>query len=242
MCTALLRRCTRSVHAVNGSDGHIHATYTAVHTGRKHGRVHGHGRTMYMARARPCTQSVHDRGRVHAVYMVRPRPCTDCSRPPVQSVYTAVHGPCTWPSVSPTRPCTQPVRGKTRPGTRPVRDRVRTVYTAVHRPCTVYTAVYTAVFTALVHGRVRTMYTAVHGPSMTRTRPCTRSCTLYTAVFTARVQYTARKRPCIADGHGHVYGPCMRPCTVYMHVFAACVYSRPRPCTDCARAMYMVRS
>ena len=63
LCTrAVARRCTRSVHAVNGRvHGHIHGTYTAVHTsrkhgrlhGRKHGRVHGHGRTMYMARAWP---------------------------------------------------------------------------------------------------------------------------------------------------------------------------------------------
>ena len=121
---------------------------------------------------------------------------------------------------------------------RPFPDHVRTVYMAVHAPCTVYTAVCTAVFTARVHGRVLTMYTAVHGPSMTRTRPCTRSCTLYTAVFTARVQYTARKRPCTADGHGRIYGPCTRSSTVYMHVFAA----RSRPCTDCVRAMYMVRS
>ena len=97
---------------------------------------------------------------------------------------------------------------------------------AVHGPCTVYTAVYTAVFTARVHGRVRSMYTAVHGPSMTRTRPCTR-CTPNTAVY---------------PEHGRVYGPCTRLCTVYMHVFMACVYGRQRPCTDCVRAMYMVRS
>ena len=192
MYTAVARRCTRSVHAVNGRvDGHIQATYTAVHTGRKHGRLHG---------------------RKHGVYTV-------CTRP-----YAGhAHGP----SVSRTRPCTQQVRGKTRPGTRPVPDRVvRTVYMAVHR----------------VHGRVCTMYTAVHGPSMTRTRPCTLSCTLYTAVFTPRVRYTARKRPCTADGHGRVYGPCTRPCTVYMYVFVACVYGRPRPCTDCVRAMYTVCS
>ena len=187
MYTAVARRCTRSVHAVNGRvHGHIHGTYTAVHTGRKHGRlhgrkhgpVHGHGRTMYtlyMTRARPCTQSVHGLG----------RPCTDCARPP-SAVYKLCTRPYTGhahgPSVSRTRPCTQPVRGKTRPGTRLVPDRVRTVYMAVHGPCTVYTAVYTAVFTARVHGPVRTMYTAVHGQSMTRTRrvhgrvPCTRPC------------------------------------------------------------------
>jgi len=135
--------------------------YTAVdapctrplHTGRKHGCLHGHGRTMYMARARPCTQSVQGRG----------RPCTDCARPP-SAVYKLCTRPYTGhahgPSLSRTRPCMQPVRGKTRPGTRPVPDRVSTVYTAVHGPCTVYTDV----FTARVHGRVRTMYTA-HDPN-----------------------------------------------------------------------------
>jgi len=218
MSTAVARRCTRSVHAVNGRvHGHIHGTYTAVHTGRKHGRLHGrkhgrvhcHGRTMYMARARPCTQSVHGRG----------RPCTDCARPP-SAVYKLCTRPYTGhahgPSVSRTRPSTQPVRGKTRPGTRHVPDRVRTVYMAVHGPYTVYAAVYTAVFTARVHGRVRTMYTAVHGPSMTRTRPRTRSCALYTAVFTARV---LGRVPCTCTclwpvytaDHGRVqtpYGPC----------------------------------
>jgi len=411
MYTAVARRYTRSVDAVNGRvHGHIHGTYTAVHTGRKHGRlhdrkdgrVHGHGRTMYMARARPCTQSVHDHG----------RPSTDCAGPP-----SAVHKLCTQPymghadgpSVSRTRPCTEPVRGKTWPGTRPVPDRVRTVYMAAHGPYVygvhgrihgrVYTAAYTrpslrpvctAVYVPCTR-RVRTMYTAVHGPSITRTRPCARSCTLYTAVFTARIQYTARKRPgtaiymvrtpsctravntavyttvntavyTVTDGpctwpvhgrvhslyrlcpaalgrvqtvytavhgpcrwsdrvpntavyaagtwqntagyaarappctyrihgraravyrvhghlhgrlygpsarpctyhvhgrawsvhdpnmavytvvypvHGRVYGTCTRPCTVYMHVFVACVYGRPRPCTDCVRAIYMVRS
>jgi len=160
---------------------------------------------MYMARAWPCTQSVHDRG----------RPCRDCARPP-SAVYKLCTRPYTGhahgPSVSRTRPCTQPVRSKTLPGTRPVPDRVRTVYTAVHRP-----AVYTAVFTARVHGRVHTMYTAVHDLSMTRTRPCTRSCNLYAAVFTARVRCCV---PCTCTClwpvytavHGRVqtaYGPCI---------------------------------
>jgi len=126
---------------------YIHRRAHGPKHGRLQGRVHGHGRTMYVA-----------------VYTVSTRPYTGHA-----------HGQ----SVSRTRSCTQPVGGKTRPGTRPEPDRVRTVYTAVHGPCTVYTAVYTAVFTARVLGRVRTMYTAVHGPSMTRTRPCTRSCTLY---------------------------------------------------------------
>jgi len=213
-CTAVYTVCTWPWAAVymGRKHGRLH--------GGKYGRVHGHGRTMYITRARPCTVCTRPWA---AVYRL-------CTRP-----YTGhAHGP----SVSRTRPCTQPERGKTRPGMRTVPDRVRTVYMAVHGPCTMYTAV----FTARVHGRVRTMYTAVHGPSMTRTWPCTRSCTLYTAVFTTRVQYTARKRPCTADGHGRVYGPCTRPCTVYMHVFVACVYGRPQPCTDCVRAMYMVHS
>ena len=50
--TALARRCTRSVHAVNGR---VHGTYNAVHMGGKDGRVHG---------TRPCTGCVHDRDRV----------------------------------------------------------------------------------------------------------------------------------------------------------------------------------
>jgi len=226
---AVYRLCTRAINtavytAINT------AFYTAVNT------------AVYTVMDGPCTWPVH--GRVQSVHG-RGRPCTDCARPPsaVYKLCTRLYtGHAHGPSVSRTRPCKHEVRGKTRPGTRPVPDRVRTVYMAVRGPCTVYTAVYMAVFTARVHGRVRTMYTAVHGPSMTRTRPCTRSCTLYTAVFTARVQYTARKRPCTADGHGRVYGLCTRPCTVYMHVFVACVYGRPPPCTDCVRAMYIVRS
>ena len=134
--------------------------------------------------------------------------------------------------------------------------RVRAAYMAVHGQCTVYTAVYTAVFTARVHGRVRTMYTAVHGPSMIRARPCTRSCTLYTAVFTARV---LGRVPCTCTClwpvytavHGLVqtaYGPCTwsvhdpnaavaptRPClqpVPYTRPFTACTervdYTRTR--------------
>ena len=170
MYTALARLCTRSVHAVNGRvHGHIHGTYTAVHTGLNTAVYKAVYTVTDGPCTWPCTQSVHGRG----------RPCTDCTRPPSAAYeyklcirpYTGhAHGT----SVSRTRPCSQPVRGKTRPGTRPVPGRVRTVYTAVHGPCTVYTAVYTAVFTARLHGRVRTMYRAVHRPSMTRTRPCIR--------------------------------------------------------------------
>jgi len=215
MYKAVARRCTRSVHAVNGRvDGHIHDTYTAVHTGRKHGplhgrehgRVHGHGRTMYIARARPCTVCTRPWA---AVY----RLCTaDLGR--VQTVYTAVHGPCTWPVRVPnTAVCTQPVRGKTGPGTRPLPDRVRTVYMAVH---------------GRVHGR---LHGRLYGPCA---RPCTYHVQgrawsvhepntavytvvyLYTAVFTARVR---GRVPCTCTClwpvytavHGRVqtaYGPC----------------------------------
>ena len=157
MYTAVARRCTRSVHAENGRvHGHIHGTYTAVHTGRKHGRlhgrkhdrVHGHGRTMYMARARPCTQSVHGRG----------RPCTDCAWPPsavysctrpytghahtcrehgrVRSRYVAKHGRVRGPYPTVYVPYTWPCTGRvpcTRPSTRPS---LRPVCTAVYVPCT----------------------------------------------------------------------------------------------------------
>ena len=228
----IARRCTRSVHAVNGRvHGHIHGTYTAVHTGRKHGRVHGHGRTMYIARAWPCTQSVHGRG----------RPCTDWARPP-SAVYKLCTRPYTGhahgPSVSRTRPCTQPVRGKTRPGTRPVPDCVRTVYMAVHVSCTVYTAV----FTARVHGHVRTMYTALHGPSMTRTRrvhgrvPCTRPCLrpVYAAVYRvhARVCGLCIRPSTYRLRTGHVHGPFMsrtRRCPAHGRVYGPCrVHGRSR--------------
>jgi len=146
-------------------------------TGRKHGRIHGHGRTMYMV-VHGRVQSVHDRG----------RPCTDCARPP-SAVYKLCTRPYTGhahgPPVSRTRPCTQPVHGKTRPGTRPVPGRVRgpypTVYVPYTRPfrgrvpctCTCLRPVYTA-----VHGRVQTVYGpctwSVHDPNATAapTRPC----------------------------------------------------------------------
>jgi len=79
MYTALARRCTRSVHAVNGR---VDGTYNAVDTGRKDGRVHG---------TRPCT------GRVHRRDQVTDGPCTWPVYGRVHSLYTAVsdrvHGP-----------------------------------------------------------------------------------------------------------------------------------------------------
>ena len=142
---------------------------------------------MYMARARPCTQSVH--GRTRAMHKVRP--CSKHGR--VRSRYAATHGrvPDRVRTVYTGRvQCT-----RTAVFTARVHGRVRTMYTAVHspsmtrtRPCsrsyTLYTAVFTdrvrgrvpctctclrPVYTA-VHGRVQTAYGPLHGPFMTRTR------------------------------------------------------------------------
>jgi len=170
----------------------------------------------YAARTRPCTGRIH--GRVRAAYRVHGR----------------LYGPCA-------RPCMYHVLGRA---------------WSVHDPNTaVYTVVYPVVHGSVyspcrVHGRsrrVRTVYTTtrcIPGIAKVDNRNLLdgyyanliirslEQCTLYTAAFTARAQYTARKRPCTADGHGRVYGLCTRSCTVYMHVFVACVYGRPRQCTD----------
>jgi len=129
--------CTRSVHAVNG-------------------RVHGRVRVMDGSRTWP----VH--GRAHSLYMAvdghihgpqaRPCVCVPCTRPPmyrihdqgrVQTVYMAVHGPCTWS----------------------VHDRNTTVYDCA--PCR--RACLRKVYTA-VHGRVHDPCMAVYN---VRTRPRT---------------------------------------------------------------------
>jgi len=115
MYVARARPCTQSVHG--RVHGHIHGTYTAMHTGRKHGRL--------IARVHGCV-------------------CT---------MYTAVHGP----SMTRTRPCTRSCTC-TRPSTARVRGRVPCTCTCL-RP--VYTAVY-RLRTGHVHGRsrrVRTVYT-----------------------------------------------------------------------------------
>jgi len=150
-----------------------------------------------MARARPCTQSVHGRGRpytwaantavyrvhdgVHGHVPVHSRVYGPCTGPPmyrvhdqgrVQTVYTIVHGPCIWS--------------------------VHDAYTAVYgcAPCTrsCLRKGYTA-----VHGRVprvRSVNTAadrVHGCS----RPCTWPCSDHV-------------RPCTGSVHGvnsRVHGP-----------------------------------
>ena len=105
-----------------------------------------------------------------------------------QTVYTAVHGPCTWSvydpntAVYPVPGCLRPVyaavHGGYEPGTRAYMIRV---------PCTRSSLrpVYTAVYGRNVPGRERTGYTAVYGPC---TRPCTKMheqpCTRSTAVYT----------------------------------------------------------
>jgi len=122
--------CTRStavftVH-IYGGHGRERRRTLSVNTPvyRVHSRTRPctcHGRTMYMARARSCTQSVHGPGNVTCTLDGRPckRSCT-CTRPcllpmytavhgDVQTVYTAVHGPCIHgPSMTRTRPCIRP--------------------------------------------------------------------------------------------------------------------------------------
>ena len=183
-----------------------------------------------MARARPCTQFVHGRG----------RPCTRavntavdalCTRP----LHAGVHGPYTpWTAVY--RLCTAAL------------GRVQTVYTAVHGPCTwsvrvPNTAVYaagtwqnTAGYAARtrpctyhIHGRARAVY-RVHGRLHGRLYgPCARPCTYHVHGRAWSVHYpNTAVYTVVYAVHGSVYGPCTRPCTVYMHVFVACVYGRLR--------------
>jgi len=135
------RPCTRAVKtAVYTVHGPCTAMYTVrtrsgkgrvpnrvlPRTGCVHGRVHDHGRTMYVARVRP-RASVHSlytaaHSRVQTVYT----PCTGHVHGPSVIVHTAVftarvHGGV--PTVYNGR-----VYGRSR--------RVRTVYTGVQRPCT----------------------------------------------------------------------------------------------------------
>jgi len=180
MYTAVARRCTRSVHAVSGRvQGHMHGTYTAVHTGRKHGRVHGHGRTTYVARTRPCTVCTLPWAAVS-------RLCT-ATLGRLQTVYTAVHGPCTWSVLVPNTAVYAAGTWQNTAG-----------YAARNRPCTYR-----------IHGRARAVY-RVHGRLHGRLYgPCARPCTYHvhgsawsvydpnTAVYTV-----------VYPVHGRVYGPC----------------------------------
>jgi len=209
MYTAVARRCTRSVHAVNSRvHGHIHGTYTAVHTGRKHGRlhgrVHGHGRTMYMAR-------------------VRGRLCTDCARPPSAvyklctravntavctavntAVYTVTDGPCTWPVHGRAHSLytvvggrVQTVHGRPRPCTNCVHGRTRATH--MIRPCPEHGLVRSRYVAK--HGRVRGPYPTVYVP--------------YTWPCTGRVHGTRPStRPSLRPVCTAVYVLCTRPCMV----------------------------
>ena len=155
-------------------NGRVHSASTSVY------RVHLHGRVLC---TRPC---------LRPVYCTRPclRLVYTAAHGRVQTVYTAGHGPRTWSVRDPipavcaarTRPCTV----NTAVFTSPVHGIVRTVYTAVHGvygsctpavqgPCTWCVhghvqgtptrsgTLYTALFTARVHGRSRPCTDCVHG-------------------------------------------------------------------------------
>jgi len=104
--------------------------------------------------------------------------------------------------------------------------------------------VYTAVFTARVHGAERTVYMAVYADVHGVYGPCTPACKgpLYTAVHGTRPMpravYMVRPRPytgytytVVYPVHGRVHGPCTRPPTA---VYTNRKHGR-------ARATYMVR-
>ena len=220
MYTAVARRCTRSVHAMNGRvhgrvHGHIHGTYTAVHTAVN--------TAVYTVCTRPWA----------AVY--------NCARPPV-------HGPCTWSVRVPntavyaastwqntagyaarTGPCTYRIHGRAR-----AVNRVRVQGT---RPCTRPSSGHGRT----MHGRVHGTYTAVHTGRKDGRR--------YTAHARPCIRYVhgcvhGRVLPRTGCVHGRVRdtdGPCAWP----EGGRAQSVHGRPRPCTDCvhgrARATYMVR-
>jgi len=217
------------VHGIRPVHGHVYGTYTVGYgprtrpcfgTYRLRTRpCSGHGRTICMARVRPCTQFVHGRGRpCTAVYRLCTRLCTGHVHGPsvtvYKAVYTAVHGVY--------GPCTPAFNG-----------RVHSASTAVYRvhlhggvvctrPC--LRPVYTA-----AHGRVQTVYTAVHEPRTwsvgvpitavyaARTRPCT----VNTAVFTARVHGIVRTVSTAVHG---VYGSCTPACKGRVHGASTAMY------------------
>jgi len=124
--TVRTRLCTRAVN-------------TPVY--RVHSRTRlctGHGRTMYMARARLCTQSIYDPGHVPctwaALYTGRKHGRVFTAVYGYTTVYAVVYpvhgrvcGPCIRPSTAMYRLCTRPCRGhvhgpsmtRTRPCLRP---------------------------------------------------------------------------------------------------------------------------
>jgi len=225
--------CTWCVH------GHVQSIptrsgtlYTALFTARVHGRsrpctdLSGHVQTVYTAVHEPRTWSVRDP--ITAVYAARTWPCT---------VNTAVlYGPCA-------RYCTYRVHGRSRC--------VRIVYIGVQGPCTWCVhghvqgtptrsgTLYTAFFTARVHGRsrpctdlsghVQSVYTAVHEPRTWSVRdPITAvyaartwPCTVNTAVFTARVHGIVRTVYTAVHG---VYGSCTSACKDRVHGASTAMY------------------
>jgi len=158
---------------------------------------------MYVARARPCTQSVHG----------RERPCTRAVNKAVYTVPDRVGVPCTWPWTHHVHgPCTPVYTIHTR------RERTA-VYTVRTMPCT--RAVKTVVFT--VHGRVRAAYTAVigsrtdhvRGPCTAVYAVCTRPCA---AVYTGRKHGRAQStRPCRCTLYTAVDALCTRPLHAGVH-------------------------
>jgi len=185
--------------------------------------------------------------------MVRPWPCR---RPWLRPVCTAVYVPCIWPCTRPFTACTDRVH-----------RRARAVYMVRPRPytgtptrsCTLYTAVFTARVhgrlrpcTDCVHGRARATYMVRSSPYHCRVRgpytavypehgrvygPCARHCTYRVQDRSRRVRtvYTGVQGPCTWCVHGRVQGTPTRSCTLYPDVFMARVHG---PWT----AVYTVRT
>ena len=133
------------------------------------------------------------------------------------------------------------------------------LYMVRPRPCTRSGTLYTALFTARVHGRsrpcadlsgrVQTVYTAVHGPRTWSVRDPitavyearTRPCNVNTAVFTARVHGIVRTvypavhsvdGSCTPACKGRVHGASTAMYRVHLHGRVLC--TRP-----CLRPVYM---
>ena len=173
-------------------------------TGCVHGRVRDtDGQCAWPVYGRVHSLYTAEGGRAHSVHG-RPTACNGRVHSAATAVYR-VHGHvlCTWPCLRP-------------------------VYTAAHSRVQ---TVYTAAFTACVHGIVLTVYTAVHGVY----RSCRPACK-------GRVLYMVRPRPCTGytytvgySVHGLVYGPCTRPLTA---VYRLCT----RPCTGHVHGPSVTRS
>ena len=217
------RSCTRPCSGHGRTmHGRVHGTYTAVHRGRKDGRVdsrihgtrpvHGHVYGTYTVgygpRTRPC----------FATYRLRTRPCSGNERtmcmarvwPCTQFVHgrgwrcTVMHGPCTWS----------------------VRDRVHgRVYGRKHgrvqstRPCrcTLYTDV----------GRGR-----VYGPCAWRCTYCVYG-RVHSRSRRVRTVYTGVQGPCTWCVHGHVQ--------VHLHGRVLCTRPCLRPVYTAAHGSWSVR-